>query len=221
MNDKKNFHCYTIGHSNHPIEDFIQILKQFQIQCIIDVRSIPSSNYMPQFNRENLQTWLERDGIEYRYLGNMIGGRYTDPALLDSEGSVDYEKVEQSSLFQTGIDQVCQIINLGKPIALMCSEKDPLDCHRFVLVSKALVKKGITIDHIVFEGSKDTAGKLIGTVVSNDDLEKKLREMYKFPNDLDNEMLYRRRNKEVAFNIYGKTNKSKQEVNRQLDSFFS
>jgi len=221
MNNQKKFHCYTIGHSNHLIEDFIQTLKNFQIQCIIDIRTIPSSNYIPQYNRENLQSWLEREGIEYEYLGDRIGGRYTDPTLLDSQGSVDYEKVEHTLIFQTGIDQVCQIIDKGKPAALMCSEKDPLDCHRFVLVSKALTKKGISIDHIVFEGSKDTDGKLVGTLVSNNDLEKKLREMYKSPNEMDKEMLYRRRNKEMAFNINGKTNKIKNEVNRQLDSFFS
>ena len=221
MNNQKKFHCYTIGHSNHLIEDFIQTLKNFQIQCIIDIRTIPSSNYIPQYNRENLQSWLEREGIEYEYLGDRIGGRYTDPDLLDSQGSVDYEKVEQRSIFQTGIDQVCQIINRGKPAALMCSEKDPLDCHRFVLVSKALTKKGISIDHIVFEGTKDTEGKLVGSLVSNNDLEKKLQEMYKSPNEMDKEMLYRRRNKEMAFNINGKTNKIKNEVNRQLDSFFS
>ena len=221
MNNQKKFHCYTIGHSNHLIEDFIQTLKNFQIQCIIDIRTIPSSNYIPQYNRENLQSWLEREGIEYEYLGDRIGGRYTDPDLLDSHGSVDYEKVEQRSIFQTGIDQVCQIIDTGKPAALMCSEKDPLDCHRFVLVSKALTKKGISIDHIVFEGTKDTEGKLVGSLVSNNDLEKKLREMYKSSNEMDKEMLYRRRNKEMAFNINGKTNKIKNEVNRQLDSFFS
>jgi uncharacterized protein (DUF488 family) len=221
MNNQKKFHCYTIGHSNHLIEDFIQTLKNFQIQCIIDIRTIPSSNYIPQYNRENLQSWLEREGIEYEYLGDRIGGRYTDPDLLDSHGSVDYEKVEQRSIFQTGIDQVCHVIDTGKPAALMCSEKDPLDCHRFVLVSKALTKKGISIDHIVFEGTKDTEGKLVGSLVSNNDLEKKLREMYKSPNEMDKEMLYRRRNKEMAFNINGKTNKIKNEVNRQLDSFFS
>ena len=219
MSDQKNFHCYTIGHSNHNIEDFIQTLHEFHIKCIIDVRSIPSSNYMTQFNRENLQTWLEREGIEYKYLGNMIGGRYTDPDLLDSQGSVDYEKVEQRPVFQLGIDQVCQIINAGISAALMCAEKDPLDCHRFVLVSKALVKRGISIDHIVFDGTKDSAGKLVGTLISNKDLEKKLQEMYKSHNDLN--ALYRRRNKEMAFNIHGKTSKTKQEVNRQLDSFFS
>lgn len=221
MNDQKDLHCYTIGHSNHPIEDFIQTLKKFQIKCIIDVRTVPVSTYMPHFNRENLETWLEREGIEYKYLGNMIGGRYTDPTLLDSRGSVDYEKVEQRSIFQAGIDQVCQIIDAGKTAALMCSEKDPLDCHRFVLVSKALTKKRVFIDHIVFEGTTGTDGKLIGTLVSNSDLEKKLRGMYKSHNDMDNEMLYRRRNKEVAFNINGKTNKTKPDVNRQLDSFFS
>jgi uncharacterized protein (DUF488 family) len=221
MNDQKKFHCYTIGHSNHSIEDFIETLKKFQISCIIDVRTIPSSKYMPHFNRENLQIWLEREEIEYKYLGNMIGGRYTDPALLDSQGSVDYEKVEQRSIFQMGIDQVCQIINVGKSAALMCSEKNPLDCHRFVLVSKALAKKGISIDHIVFEGTKDNEGKLIGTLVSNNDLEKQLREMYKSHNVMDTEMLYRRRNKEVAFNINGKINKTNPEVNRTLDSFFS
>jgi uncharacterized protein (DUF488 family) len=221
MTDQPNLHCYTIGHSNHPIEEFIQTLKQFQIKCIIDVRTVPVSNYMPHFNRENLETWLKREGIEYKYLGNLIGGRYTDPALLDDQGSVDYEKVEQRSFFQTGLNQVIQIIEAGKPTALMCSEKDPLDCHRFVLVSKALAKKGVSIDHIVFEGTKDSEGKLIGTIVSNNDLEKRLREMYKLNNNTDKELLYQRRNKEVAFNINGKTNKSKPDLNRQLDSFFS
>jgi len=210
MNSPLPLHCYTIGHSNHPIEEFIDILKKIRIRCIIDVRTVPSSQYSPQFNRENIQTWLEREGIEYTFLGNMIGGRYTDPALLDSHGSVDYEKVEQRQLFQSGIDQVCEILNTGKPAALMCSEKDPLDCHRFVLVSNALSKKGVAVDHILFDGS----------IASTYDLENKLRQMYKSSRDSEITALYRRRNKEVAFNVNGKPVKTKNEVNRQLDSFF-
>jgi uncharacterized protein (DUF488 family) len=211
MNDQVRYHCYTIGHSNHPIEEFIQILKKIQIQCIIDVRTVPSSQYLAQFNRENIQTWFEREGIEYKYLGNLIGGRYSDPVLLDDQGSVDYQKVEQRSIFQTGIDQVCQIINSGKSVALMCSEKDPLDCHRFVLVSKALKKRGVGIDHVLFDGS----------IISNNDLENKLRELYKSRKDQDIETLYQRRNKEIAFNVHGKPVKTKNEVNRTLDSFFA
>ena len=141
--------CKTIGHSNREINQFLELIKSHNVNCIYDVRSLPYSRYNPQFNRETLKTSLELNDIQYVYVGDCLGARYDDPNLLCPDGMVDFKRVRQLTKFQGGIQQVVNGIKKGYRIALMCAEKDPFDCHRFLLVSYGLAKKGVQVEHIV------------------------------------------------------------------------
>ncbi|MDO8873129.1 MAG: DUF488 domain-containing protein [Methanoregula sp.] len=140
--------CFTIGYGDYPIDRFITFLQNISIDVIIDVRSSPYSRFNPHFNREYLEKSLNRSEIGYRYMGDKIGGRYTDPGLLFPDGTVNYRKVQNTEKFQEGINEVLSIISSGKKIALMCVEKEPERCHRFALISPVLQLKGISIIHI-------------------------------------------------------------------------
>jgi uncharacterized protein (DUF488 family) len=141
--------CFTIGYGNYPIDRFIDILRNVEIDLIIDVRSSPYSRFNPHFNRENLENSLvKKDNVNYRYMGDKIGGRYTDPGLLFPDGTVNYRKVQDTEKFQEGINEVLSIISSGKKIALMCAEKEPERCHRFALISPVLQSKEISVIHI-------------------------------------------------------------------------
>jgi len=156
--------CYTIGHSNHTIEEYIQLLKKHNINLIVDVRSYPNSKYVPHFNKDELEISLNEHNISYLFMGDKLGGRYNNPDLLFSDGSVDYAKVSQTNKFIGGIQYVIEKINDGKILAVMCSEKNPFDCHRFVLVSHQLEKRGVKVKHILGTGD----------VIMNDALEEQL-----------------------------------------------
>ena len=156
--------CYTIGHSNNTIDKFIRLLDDHNIDIIVDVRSSPYSKYVPHFNKEALGIKLNEQDILYLFMGDKLGGKYNDPDLLFSDGSVDYAKVSQTNEFIEGIRNVIEEIKSGKILAIMCSEKDPFDCHRFVLISHQLEKRSITVKHILGNGD----------VVLNNVLEEKL-----------------------------------------------
>lgn len=160
--------CFTIGHSNHVIDAFIKLLKLHNINLIIDVRSVPYSRFTPWFNRENIKVKLEGNNISYLYMGDSLGARYTDPELLFPDGKVDFKKIRERKEFKESISKAIERIRGGNIVSLMCSEKDPLMCHRFVLISYQLAKEGIIVEHILENG--DT--KL------NGDLEKELLNKY-------------------------------------------
>ena len=162
--------CHTIGHSNHEPEHFIRLLQQHGITCVVDVRSAPYSRHNPQFNRDTIKTTLQSTGIAYVFLGDRLGARQTAPEFLYPDGRmVDFNKVRAYDAFQTGIARIIKGLHEGYSLALMCAEKDPFDCHRFVLVSYALSKKGIQVRHILADGE----------TILNEDLEERLLATYK------------------------------------------
>lgn len=144
---------YTIGHSNHSLEDFIKLLKKYSINCVADVRSDPFSRHYPQFNKENLKEFLKKEGIEYLHFGKEFGARRTENELLNSNGKVDFEKVRNTDEFRKGVERLKKGVEKGYIIALLCAEKDPAECHRFALVSVGLVKAGFSVEHILADGS--------------------------------------------------------------------
>jgi uncharacterized protein (DUF488 family) len=148
MPQSQSKQCFTIGYGNYPIDRFIDILRNVGIDLIVDVRSTPYSRFNPLFNRENLEKSLIMNNVDYRYIGDKIGGRYTNPYLLFLDGTVNYLKVQDTEKFQEGINEVLSIISSGKKIALMCAEKEPERCHRFALISPVLQSKGISVIHI-------------------------------------------------------------------------
>jgi len=156
--------CFTIGYGNSSIDLFLNILTNVGIDTILDVRSSPYSRFNPSFRRDNLENSLIRNNIGYRFMGNRIGGRYMDPALLLPDGTVNYKKVQNTEQFKEGISQVLSIISSKKKIALMCAEKEPERCHRFALISPVLQAKGISVIHIRPDGK----------LQANEDLEREM-----------------------------------------------
>lgn len=140
----------TIGHSTHSAEAFLALLYRHGVDAVVDVRSFPYSRFNPQFNRENLERFLERNGIHYVFLGKELGARTEDRSCYE-KGRVQYGRLAQTPLFQSGLDRVRQGAQRHR-VALMCAEKEPLECHRTLLVGKALVERGLVVRHIHADG---------------------------------------------------------------------
>ena len=147
----------TIGHSNHPIEHFLRILTKYAVRLVVDVRSDPHSRYAPQFNKAALQRSLEAAGIDYRYSGASLGGRPKDPALLTPDGKPDYEKLAESEQFQSELKTIVALAERGI-VCLMCSEADPMCCHRESVVGRALRSWGVQVTHISPDGVAHAVG---------------------------------------------------------------
>lgn len=142
---------FTIGHSNHSSERFLALLQGAGITAVADVRSIPQSRRWPHFSRARIERWLAEAGIAYVFLGAELGGRPADPALM-CEGRPDYGRMAALPSFQAGLDRVLDGAARYR-IALMCAEREPLDCHRFLLVSRHLHDRGVRLCHILADGS--------------------------------------------------------------------
>ena len=141
----------TVGHSNHPPEAFINLLLRHGVEEVADVRSAPYSRYAPHFNHDVLRETLDDIGIGYAYLGGELGGRPTDRACYDANGRVRYDLVVETDLFDDGIRRVIRAAD-ERRIALLCTEKEPLECHRTLLVSRVLHERGVSIAHILADG---------------------------------------------------------------------
>jgi uncharacterized protein (DUF488 family) len=140
----------TIGHSNHPIGQFLRLLRVNGVTAVADVRSSPFSRHNPQFNRDKLDDALNESGIAYLFLGGELGGRSPDKACY-VDGRIQYDRVAKTASFQKGIDRVRKRM-AEHCIALMCAEKEPLDCHRTLLVARALDGAGERVSHIHADG---------------------------------------------------------------------
>src|SRR5262249_40063791 len=138
---------FTIGHSTHSSEGFLALLRLHGVTAVGDVRSAPYSRFNPQFNRETLSESLRRADIKYVFLGEALGARSKDSSCYVN-GRVQYRCLARTDLFKGGIERVARGAE-EYAIALMCAEKEPLDCHRTLLVSRALVERGLVVRHIL------------------------------------------------------------------------
>ena len=140
----------TIGHSTHPLEAFSALLRQNGVTALADVRSAPYSRFNPQFNRDAVEQSLMAHGIKYLFLGRELGGRSNDRSCYEN-GRVQYARLARTDLFRGGIER---IVHGAKDyhVALMCAEKEPLECHRTLLVARALDEVGIVVKHILADG---------------------------------------------------------------------
>jgi uncharacterized protein (DUF488 family) len=157
------FELFTIGHSVHSVEHFVELLKMHGVIALCDVRSSPYSRFTPQFNRESLKDELAKHRIIYLYLGAELGPRSTDPTCYE-KGKVQYNRLAGTDLFQQGLGRLRKGMTTYR-IALMCAEKDPLACHRMLLVCRNLRGDDIVIRHILEDGSlednRDTEMRLM------------------------------------------------------------
>ena len=146
---------YTIGHSNHEAEALLELLRGAGVTAVADVRSSPFSRRLPQFNRTTLEAFLRHYGIAYVFLGEELGGRPASSELYHPEGWADYEQMRQTAGFQLGIQRVLRGLE-GHTIALLCSEEDPMDCHRALMIAPALKELGLPPRHIRKDGRVET-----------------------------------------------------------------
>ncbi len=136
----------TIGASTMSVERLIELLKQHSVTAVADVRSVPASRFTPQFNEKPLHASLASSGIRYVFLGRELGARSSRPECYVN-GVVQYERLAQTPEFEKGVQRVLDGASRER-VVLLCTEHDPLDCHRTILVSRVLVERGAEIDHI-------------------------------------------------------------------------
>lgn len=142
---------YTIGHSNHPFERFAELLERYEIALLVDVRSQPYSRYVRHFNRQELEYLIERQRIPYLYMGDELGGRPNSDSYYDGESHVLYGKVAKADFFLKGIDRLVDECSMRR-VAIMCSEEDPENCHRRLLIGRVLVDRKVELLHIRGDG---------------------------------------------------------------------
>jgi len=141
------YRLYSVGHSNQSQEEFLQLILAHGVNCIVDVRSVPASKYTPQFNMDPLKWFLNSRGILYLHFGDEFGARRTD--CLDEDEQVNFELAVKTPNFNYGVERLTKGLEKGFHISLMCSEANPLECHRFSLVSRYFYDNGLDVQHIL------------------------------------------------------------------------
>jgi uncharacterized protein (DUF488 family) len=148
-----NTMIYTIGHSTHPIDEFIRILHAYKIQLVVDVRTIPRSRHNPQFNQAELEQELHNQGIGYLHLKELGGLRHTSQASINTgwknasfRGFADYMQTVE---FQAGLEQLIELASQKRTV-IMCAEAVPWRCHRS-LIGDALLVRDISVEDILGE----------------------------------------------------------------------
>jgi uncharacterized protein (DUF488 family) len=183
---------FTIGHSNHSLERFLALLAGAGVEMVADVRSQPASRHFPHFGKAALAKALQDAGISYLFLGRELGGRPTDASLF-TDGIADFERMAETQRFREGLKRVMADA-IWVRLALMCSEKEPLDCHRCLLVGRALAAGGIEVRHILADGGivtqKDIEAELLGAQGSLGLAEDALAEAYR---ERANKIAFKRR----------------------------
>ena len=192
---------YTIGYTSFEINKFIEVLKKYKVSCLIDVRSVPKSSYYKDYDDANLKLSLKKEGIIYRNYKEEFGARQNDEQYY-SKGYLDFDKFSKSEQFNLGIEKIKNAQDLGYGVCIMCAEKDPINCHRTILIARNLYKKGFEINHIL--SSEETC--------SQTDIDKRLLDEF-FPKrnqisifDEDNlneeeliERAYKLKNEKIGF----------------------
>lgn len=161
---KTNNPVLTIGHSNHALDALIALLHRHDVTALADVRSAPYSRFSPQFNRESLARSLKSCRIEYVYLGDGLGGRSDDPACYE-DGRVRYDRVTEKASFQHALNRVVRGA-ANHRIVLLCAEREPLECHRTLLVAPALDERGVEVAHIHADGELEPHGKAMDRLLN-------------------------------------------------------
>jgi uncharacterized protein (DUF488 family) len=149
----KHLLIHTVGHSDHTMAAFVDLLRCHGITLVVDVRSQPYSRWAPQFNRETLARDLQDVGIAYRFMGDALGGRPADPTLYDlGQERPDYQRVERAPAYQAGIDRLLDLARTEE-VAVMCSEGDHCRCHRHLLITQTLLGRDVRVLHIQPDGA--------------------------------------------------------------------
>lgn len=141
----------TVGHSNHPIGAFLELLRRHGVEVVVDVRSRPTSAYAPHFDRSSLERSAAGAGWGYVFLGDKLGGRPRGREFYGADGRVNYARVARSTPFLRGIERLVELAAESR-VAILCTEEDPLRCHRRRLVGRVLLERGIGLEHLRGDG---------------------------------------------------------------------
>ena len=150
---------YTIGHSNGTVERLLGLLRQHGVSAVADVRSRPYSRYNPQFNREALASALKDAGLEYVFLGQELGARSDDPSCY-RDGRAQYSLIAKTQVFERGIARLVTGMQRFQ-LAVVCAEKEPIACHRTILISRYLHDRGVKVLHILEDGTLEDHDRLL------------------------------------------------------------
>lgn len=161
---------FTIGYAGFQINDFVKTLKEKGVSLVIDVRSLPYSQYHADYNKENLSKILESNKIYYRNYTLEFGARQEERSYYPN-GYLDFDMFSKSKNFLTGVDKLKKSMQQNYTFALMCSEKDPMMCHRTILVARAFHSAGYNVVHL----------QPSGKTVTQADVEERLLNKF-FPN---------------------------------------
>jgi uncharacterized protein (DUF488 family) len=197
---------YTLGHSNYTIEKLIDMLKKYNINCVVDIRGTPYSKYNVQFDKEIIRYTLTKAGFIYIYMAKEFAAKRINKESYNEEGYSDFELVVNEKDFLDGIERLKNGCNKGYRIALLGAMQEPIRCHRSILVGRALIKYGFNVKHILDDYS----------IASQDDIEDMLLNKYfsnrnqitiddLIGNSLSKEEMikkaYRLANKEIGYRI--------------------
>ena len=162
---------YSIGYSGFSIDDFVNVLTSRKISLVVDVRSTPYSKYFSDYNKDILEQRLKKENIYYRNYVNEFGARQEERKYYSKAGYLDFELFAKSPPFLSGVDELKKSMGQGYTFALMCAEKNPLTCHRTILVSRAFFIAGYKIVHLLPNN----------ITITQEDIESRLVDKY-FPN---------------------------------------
>lgn len=189
---------YTVGHFTHSLEDFVSLLRHHAVNAIADVRSLPYSRMCPQFNREALYLATKKVGIAYAFLGDELGARPKDKSCYVG-GTVQYDLLARTPLFQKGLSRIVEGMRRHR-VTLLCAEKDPLTCHRTILVCRHLVEiHGLTVQHILADGTLEKHNAAMNRLLSETGLQPEYELFHSYADLIDE--AYARRGKQIAYTI--------------------
>ncbi len=140
-------HILTVGHSNMALREFVELVAGQGIDVLVDTRSNPYSRWVPHFSRESLRDAARGAPVEYRYMGDSLGGKPSDRKFYGPDGSVDYAAIAQESFYVAGLERLLELAR-QRVVCLLCTEEDPIQCHRRLLVGKSLTEQGVTLRHL-------------------------------------------------------------------------
>jgi len=152
---KTNVSVLTIGHSNHPIEKFLGLLREHGVEVLVDARSQPFSRFSPQFSRKALERTVTDASIRYLFMGDLLGGRPEARECYGADGKVDYDLVEAQDFYQRGIERLLDGIARFR-VCVLCAEEDPSRCHRRLLITRTLVRRGVDVLHVRGSGAVES-----------------------------------------------------------------
>jgi uncharacterized protein (DUF488 family) len=142
---------YTIGYSTYELSSFINVLKKYKIDVIVDVRSSPFSSFYSEYNKDNLRNVLKKNGLKYLFLGDNLGARINAPECYQNDGKAIYEKISKHPIFKEGLQRLKKGVEIYN-VVLLCAEKDPINCHRNILVCRNIKSENLDIIHILSNG---------------------------------------------------------------------